>query len=120
MKTKAPPIAPVFRSEGQLRVLSEVFLAASPDLSAAEVARRTGLSHVTAWRELTRLAEAEIVVTRKVGQTTLVRPNDANPIVAPLRQLLMVATGPVPLLRTELEPVDGIVAAAARRSGWRR
>lgn len=43
-----------------------------------------------------------------MGRTRLIRANSESPLIDPLRQILLVATGPVALLAEELADVDGI------------
>jgi len=109
MRTQAPLLAPVFRSEGQARLLAEVLLGAD-ELSIADLAERARLAYPTAHREVARLLRAGILVERVVGKSRLVRANPESPLTAPLREILLVATGPVTLLAEELAPVSGVEA----------
>ena len=115
-------LAPIFRSEGQARLLSAVLLG-DDELSITDLADRAGMPYPTAHREVARLIEAGILQERSVGRSRLVSANPASPLVGPLREILRVATGPVPLLARELEAVPGISAAflygsfAARLAG---
>lgn len=110
MRTEAPLLAPIFRSEGQARLLSSLLLTGD-ELSVTEVASRAGLAYPTAHREVGRLVDAGILSERQVGRTRLIRANDASPLVEPLRTILAVATGPVLLLAEELSCVGGVDSA---------
>ena len=102
-------MAPVFRSEGQARLLA-VLLLGGEELSITEVAARAHLAYPTAHREVGRLVAAGILVERQVGKSRLVRGNPGSPLTAPLRDILLVATGPVALLAEEFAGLPGVEA----------
>ncbi len=110
MRTEAPLLAPVFRSDGQARLLAALLLTGD-ELSITDLAERAGLAYPTAHREVARLMAAGILSEREVGRTRLIRANRDSPLVDPLRVILTVATGPVVLLAEELARVDGIESA---------
>lgn len=110
MRTEAPLLAPVFRSEGQARLLS-VLLLGEGELSISELADKASLAYPTAHREVARLLGAGILKERKVGRTRLVTGNTESPLVQPLRDILLVATGPVVLLAEQLALLSGIESA---------
>lgn len=122
MRTEAPLLAPVFRSEGQARLLA-VLLLGDDELSITDLAARAHLAYPTAHREVARLLDAGILAEREVGRTRLVRANQDSPLVGPLREILLVATGPVALLAEELAELSGVEVAflygsfAARMQG---
>jgi DNA-binding transcriptional ArsR family regulator len=115
-------LAPIFRSDGQARLLSAVLLG-EEELSITDLADRAGMPYPTAHREVARLSEAGILQERSVGRSRLVSANPASPLVGPLREILRVATGPVPLLARELGAIAGVSSAflygsfAARLAG---
>lgn len=110
MRTRAPLLAPIFRSDGQARLLSTVLLTGD-ELSLTDLAERAGLAYPTAHREVARLIDAGILSERHVGRTRLIRADDESPLVGPLREILTVVTGPVVMLAEELARIDGIEAA---------
>jgi len=110
MRTAAPLLAPIFRSDGQARLLSALLLA-SVELSLTDLAERADLAYPTAHREVARLIDAGILVERQVGRTRLIRGNPDSPLAAPLREILAVVSGPVVLLAEEFERIDGIESA---------
>ena len=122
MRTHAPLLAPVFRSEGQARLLAVVLLG-DDEVSISDLAERAHLAYPTAHREVRRLLDAGILAEREVGRTRLIRANRDSPLTAPLREILLVATGPVALLAEELAALDGVESAflygsfAARMQG---
>ncbi|MHA7292754.1 nucleotidyltransferase domain-containing protein [Arthrobacter sp. HLT1-21] len=110
MRTEAPLLAPIFRSDGQARMLSTLLLTGD-ELSVTDLANRASLAYPTAHREVARLADAGILSERYVGRTRLIRANHESPLVDPLRKILMVATGPVVILAEEFSRIDGIESA---------
>lgn len=104
-------MAPLFRSDGQARLLAELFLSGVDELNLNELARRAGLAYGTVHREVRRLLDAGLLSERRVGQARLVRPNPASPLTQPVRDLLLVSAGPVPLLAAELGRVADVQAA---------
>lgn len=110
MRTEAPLLAPIFRSDGQARLLS-VLLLGDEELSITDLATRAQLAYPTAHREVARLLDAGILVERQVGRTRLVSPNEQSALVPPLRQILQVVTGPVVMISRELGGIAGIESA---------
>ncbi len=110
MRTEAPVLAPIFRSEGQARLLAAVLLD-DDELSLTELAARADVAYPTAHREIGRLIDAGILDERQVGRTRMIRAADDSPLVAPLRDIITVTAGPVSLLRHELAAIDGIESA---------
>jgi DNA-binding transcriptional ArsR family regulator len=104
-------VAPLFRSDGQARLLAELFLSGADELNLNELATRVGLAYGTVHREVRRLLEAGLLSERRVGQARLVRPNPGSPLTQPVRDLLLVSAGPVPLLAAELRGISGVQAA---------
>jgi DNA-binding transcriptional ArsR family regulator len=101
-------VAPLFRSDGQARLLAELFLSGADELNLNELAERAGLAYGTVHREVRRLLDAGLLSERRVGQARLVRPNPASPLTRPVRDLLLVSAGPVPLLASELGQIAGV------------
>ncbi len=110
MRTQAPLLAPIFRSDGQARLLSSLLLTGE-ELSITDLATQAGLAYPTAHREVARLLDAGILSERQVGRTRQIRANGESPLVEPLREILTVATGPVVILADEFARIDGIESA---------
>lgn len=81
------------------------------ELSITDLAARAHLAYPTVHREIGRLIDAGILRERLVGRTRLLRGNPDSPLVAPLRDILLVSTGPAVLLARELEPINGVAYA---------
>jgi DNA-binding transcriptional ArsR family regulator len=110
MRTAAPLLAPIFRSDGQARLLSSLLLTGE-EVSVTELAKRVGLAYPTVHREVARLVAAGILSERQVGRTRLIRANGESPLVDPLRAILTIVTGPLVMLTEELARLDGIESA---------
>ena len=121
MRTKAPPVLPLFRSDSQARLLTELYLHAPPDgLALSELAARAGVSVGTAHRELNRLEEAGLARSIRRRRERLFRGNQDSPYYAELRALLLKAFGPVSVLRPLLSAVEGVRFAYVFGSWARR
>ena len=111
MRTTPPLVAPLFRSDGQARLLAELFLSGVDELNVNELAGRTGLAYASVHREVGRLLAAGLLLERRLGQAHYIRPNPDSPLAAPVRKLLVVSAGPVPLLAAELRDIAGVQTA---------
>lgn len=111
MRTSAPPLLPVFRSRLQGDLLARVLPYPSAELSLTELAERIGASVATVQREVTRLEDAGILMSRRIGRTRLVSANPGSPVYEPLTQLVVVCFGPALIVAEELADVSGIEQA---------
>lgn len=122
MRTAPPLVAPIFRSEGQAHLLAALLLT-QDEMSLTDLAERTQLAYPTAHREVGRLLDAGVLAERRIGRTRLIRANPDSPLVPPLREILLIATGPVVLLADALVAIPKIECAflygsfAARAQG---
>ena len=114
---------PILRSQQQGEILALLLGDPELELSLTEIAARTGAPHPSVHREIERAEQAGLVVSRKVGNTRLVRANTASPYYAGLAEVLTRAFGVPAVLSRALQPVNGIAAAyiygswAARHEG---
>lgn len=121
MRTTAPQLLPLFRSDGQGRLLARVYL--HKPASLAELARDLGLDDGGITREADRLERAGLVRSERIGRNRILHPNEESPYYRDLYNLLLKAFGPVAVLATELGKVGGIEQAyiygswAARYAG---
>lgn len=122
MRTAAPALFPLFRSELQSKILLRVLLGGGEE-SVAELAAAVDDDPGNTAREVVRLERAGVVTSRRVGRTKLVQANRAAPFHRALVELVTVVIGPAKVLADELAVVDGIVSAeifgswAARYNG---
>ena len=109
MRTAPPTPLPLFRSEGQARLLTHIFLSyARPDAPVAEIARELDLDPGGVAREATRLEQAGLISSSRVGRQRHLRANTDSPYYEPLRDLLARAYGPPRLIGQALAQLDGV------------
>ena len=108
VNAKAPALAPLFRSEQQMRILAALFAGSDTELSIGELATRAGVAQATVSREVARLAVHGLVVTRLVGRTKLVVANWGLSWASELRSILTQTVGVLGLLADALASVVGI------------
>jgi DNA-binding transcriptional ArsR family regulator len=111
MRTSAPTLLPLFRSQLQGRLLA--ILHAEPDREHAisELVDRLDAHVATVHREVDRLERAGILTSRHVGRTKVVRANLDSPFEPELSSLVLKAFGPVPIISGLLARVPGIEEA---------
>lgn len=110
MRSEAPPLLPLFRSDAQARVLACLAMSPTP-LSLTELADAAAVAEGNAHREISRLMDAGIVEDHRVGRTRQLTLSTASPYAAPLRELLMRAFGPPRVLAENLAGITGIERA---------
>lgn len=108
MQTSAPALAPLFRSQHQLRLLGELFLGPDDPVSFRELANRLDMHPSTVSREVARLARHGHVVVETQGRNRLVHANRELPWYRELRSLLAQTVGPPALLADALAEVSNI------------
>ncbi|MFZ2237974.1 MAG: helix-turn-helix domain-containing protein [Gordonia amarae] len=92
MRSEAPPILPIFRSQHQAELLSRLFLAGD-EATMTDLARHLDIPLTTLAREADRLERAGLLASRRVGRSRLFRANSRHPASGPLTELLTVAFG---------------------------
>ncbi len=123
MRTAAPPLLPLLRSQAQEELLALLYLNPDREFSLTEAARRCRTSVKTIHHEANRLVEAGFVAERRLGNVRLLRAGDPGPAGRPLAELLATTYGPLPVLERELSGVPGVREAylfgswAARHEG---
>ncbi|WP_419945062.1 MarR family transcriptional regulator [Candidatus Poriferisodalis sp.] len=108
MSETAPALAPLFRSDQQFRLLGVLFAGTGAEVSIGELAERASVAQATASREVARLAQHGLVVTRLLGRNRLVSPNWSLPWAPELRSILMQTVGVVGRLGDALRGIDGV------------
>lgn len=111
MKTDAPPLLPIFRSDGQARLLARVYLRPEAATTLSALARELDLSHTTLSREADKLERAGLIRSERVGNQRRLQPNEESVYFPALRDLLVRAFGPVPLIERALRRTDGVEKA---------
>ncbi len=110
-KTPSPPLLPIFRSRQQAELLA--LLLGDPDLelSLTDLATRLDVPYPSVHREVERAEAAGLLISRRIGNTRLVRANTASPYFAGLADVLTKAFGVPAVLADALRTVDGISEA---------
>lgn len=106
MRTTAPQLLPLFRSDGQGRLLARVYL--HEPASLAELARELDLDDGGIAREADRLERAGLVRSERVGRSRILHPDERSPYYRDLYGLLLKAYGPATFIGSELASLTGI------------
>jgi predicted nucleotidyltransferase len=112
MRSEAPPLLPIFRSDLQAQVLAALLLDDKPQLTTRELRERTGATPASLHRELNRLERAGLVEHETIGRANRYRAATASPLHDPLAQLLQRTLGVEALLSRRLSEVDEVEDAA--------
>jgi predicted nucleotidyltransferase len=111
MRTAPSLLLPIFRSDGQRRLLARVYLAPDQAAPISELARELGVDRGGLKREADRLERAGLIRSERVGRQRLLHPDPSSPYYRELYGLLVKAFGPETVLAQELAAVDGIEEA---------
>jgi predicted nucleotidyltransferase len=111
MRTKAPPLLPIFRSELQGRLLALLYSGPERGWTISELARALSAHVSTVQREVSRLEEAGVLESQRVGKSRVLRPNMGSPYADDLSSLVIKAFGPAHVLSPLLSGVEGVEEA---------
>lgn len=106
-----------------MHVLAELFAGSDAELSVGELARLAGAAQATVSREVARLAQHQLVVTRHLGRNTLAAANWSLAWAKALRSILVQTVGVLGRLGEALAGSPGVESAfvfgswAARYAG---
>ncbi len=123
MKTSAPALLPILRSDAVGEILARLYLTPDRSWTLGDLAAAADVSLPTATREVTRMVAAGLLHEERVGKTRQVRINQKARLFEPLRQIIALTYGPAPVIRAELSNVEGVRKAfiygswAARHQG---
>lgn len=123
MRTTAPALLPLLRSQVQGDVLALVYLSPGREFKVGEIADHTGATVQSVAREVSRLVKAGFLVDRRDGTARLITAPKDSLITRPLTDLLAVTYGPLPVLEHAFRGLAGLDRAfiygswAARYSG---
>lgn len=107
MRSAAPALLPVFRSQLQADILAALLLNPEREYSLTDLARRFDAPLSTVHGEVKRLTEAGLLRRRNVGRSIMVRANSGNRLVGPLAELLLLSWGPMQVVADEFSELDG-------------
>jgi DNA-binding transcriptional ArsR family regulator len=107
MRSAAPALLPVFRSQLQADILAALLLNPEREYSMTELAQRFGSPLSTVHGEVKRLTEAGLLRRRNVGRSAMVQANPGNRLVEPLTELLLLSWGPLQVIADEFAELAG-------------
>jgi len=125
MRSDAPRLLPVLRSQHQADLLTILLLHPEKEYTIAELVRRLSVPQSTVSGEVRRLADAGILAVRPVGRSRLVSANKDSKLVGPLTELLTLTYGPHVVVAEEFADLDNVALVvifgswAARYQGQR-
>lgn len=108
MKSSAPPLFPLLRSNVQGALLALLYLHPDAEYSLSEAASIIGASVKAVHTEASRLVDSGFAADRRIGNVRLVRAVLDSIVARPLTDLLAVTYGPMPVLTDLLATVSGI------------
>jgi predicted nucleotidyltransferase len=100
VRSTASPLLPVFRSRLQGEVLALLMGEPAREWTIEQLATATGQPYQTVASEVRRLDQGDLLLTRSIGRSKLVRANESSPYFGPLSQLVLMSFGP-PLVVAE-------------------
>ncbi len=98
---------PIFRSANQARILTEIFLA-EERRSIQELSTKLAIPYATLHKEFGRLLDAGLISEERIGNYRLIAAERYSLFYKPMHELLQIAFGPVPKLRTAMQEISGI------------
>lgn len=108
MKSSAPTLLPVLRSQHQADLLTMLLLHPEQEHTITDLARRLSMPQSTVSTEVRRLSDAGILAVRQVGRSQLVRANSGSQLTGPLTELLTLTYGPHVVVADEFGGLDGV------------
>jgi predicted nucleotidyltransferase len=107
MRSEAPALMPIFRSQLQAELLAWLLLHPDEEYPMTELASRLGAPLNTLHREAQRLVTAGLLTARSVGRSRLLSANSANRATGPLTELLEMTFGPRAIVGEEFARLHG-------------
>lgn len=107
MRSSAPALLPIFRSQLQADILAALLLNPGREYSLTDLAKRFGAPLSTVHGEVKRLTQAGLLRRRDVGRSALVQANSQNRLVEPLAELLFLSWGAMQVISEEFERLAG-------------
>ena len=108
VSTARPRLAPIFRSDVQLRVLGATYLEPERLFTILELVERTGKPQPTVAREVERLTEAGLVESELRSGRRTVWAATTSPIFEELKSLLNKTIGPKTVIEDQLSGLRGL------------
>ena len=113
MRTVAPALMPVFRSQNQGAILALLLSDPTAEYNLTQIAGELGsaehpVAKQSVQKEVDRLVDAGILVQRYWGRNRLIRANTDHPAVDALTQLALVTFGPHTVIAEEFSDLPGV------------
>lgn len=116
MRSNAPGLLPILRSQHLAEMLTLLLLHPDAEYTLSEVAGKLDLPLTTVQREAARLADSGLIRERRVGRARLVSANPASRYTRPLTELVSLAFGPQFVIGEEFAALGA--AAVAIFGSW--
>jgi len=107
----APSLLPILRSQQQGELLARLLGDPELEVSLTDLAGLVEAPVSSVYREIERAETAGLVVSRRIGNTRLVRANTDSPYFSGLADVLVRAFGPPEVLAEVLTGIDHIDSA---------
>ncbi len=111
-RSRRRSLADALLTKTQQRILGALFGQPHRSFYAAELIRDAGTGSGAAQRELAKLEDSGLVVTRRIGNQKHYQANAASPLFADLRNIVLKTVGLVEPLRQALKPIESEIQAA--------
>src|SRR6185503_7653369 len=108
VSTVPPRLAPIFRSDTQLRILGATYLEPERHFTIPDLVERSGRPQPTVAREVDRLTEAGLLKTELRSGRRSVWAATTSPIFDELRSILLKTIGPKAVLEERLRGLPGV------------
>lgn len=108
MRSQAPALLPIFRSQHQAELLAALYLHPDTERTVTDLASQLQVPLTTAHREVQRLLEAGLLNGRSVGRSRLVRAATSHRAAAALTELLQLSFGPIEIIAEEFTGLPGV------------
>jgi DNA-binding transcriptional ArsR family regulator len=116
MRSNAPGLLPILRSQHLAEMLTLLLLHPDAEYALSEVAGKLGLPLSTVQREADRLSGSGLIRERHVGRSRLLSANPASRYTQPLTELVSLAFGPLFVIGEEFAALSA--AAVAIFGSW--
>ncbi|HEV2637609.1 MAG TPA: helix-turn-helix domain-containing protein [Actinocrinis sp.] len=117
MRTSAPPLLPILRSQLVAELLAAFLLHPEHEYTLGELAQLTNNSISTVTRDVNRLAESGLVTERQVGRSRILTTSQDHPYIRPLTEMISHSFGPATVIAEEFAGF-GLGASVAVFGSW--
>jgi hypothetical protein len=116
MRSDAPALLPILRSQHLAEILTLILLHPDAEYSLSDLAETLAIPLTTVQREVTRLSTAELIKERRVGRSRLVSADLSSRYARPLAELVTLAFGPHFVIGDEFRALNA--AGVAIYGSW--